>query len=159
MEQSSQSSSSQVKYDVFLSFRGEDTRHTFISHLYAALCRKSIATFIDDEEIKKGDELSPTLVRAIKRSKISIIILSKNYASSTWCLRELVEIIKCKKTKQQILIPVFHNIDPSHVRKQSGPYKDVFVEYEISNQSEVQEWKKALHEVADLVGWNSSVIR
>nr|GEW55560.1 hypothetical protein [Tanacetum cinerariifolium] len=37
----------------------------------------------------RGQELKTELVSAIKTSKASIIVLSKNYASSTWCLDEL----------------------------------------------------------------------
>ncbi|XP_044475742.1 disease resistance protein RPV1-like [Mangifera indica] len=58
-------SSSPVKYDVFLSFRGEDTRYGFTSHLNAALCRRKIETFID-YELKRGDEISPSLLKAIE---------------------------------------------------------------------------------------------
>jgi hypothetical protein len=39
----------QYKYDVFLSFRGEDTRNGFTSHLNGILRHKGITTFIDDE--------------------------------------------------------------------------------------------------------------
>ncbi|CAL9021832.1 unnamed protein product [Prunus brigantina] len=85
----------QEKYDVFLSFRGEDTRYTFTSHLYAALCSKEIKTYIDDI-LERGEQIAPALFEAIKTSKLSVIIFSKNYASSTWCLDELVHILRCK---------------------------------------------------------------
>ncbi|KAK9200671.1 hypothetical protein WN944_015869 [Citrus x changshan-huyou] len=63
MASSSSTSSldAQNNYEVFLSFRGEDTRNGFTSHLAAALHRKQIQFFIDDEELKKGDEISPAL--------------------------------------------------------------------------------------------------
>ncbi|KAK2643361.1 hypothetical protein Ddye_025124 [Dipteronia dyeriana] len=48
---SSISGSNPPKYDVLLSFRGEDTHNTFTSHLYAALSRSKIETFIDDSEV------------------------------------------------------------------------------------------------------------
>lgn len=67
----------QYKYDVFLRFRGEDTRDNFNSHLDAALCRKKIETFIDEEELKIGDETSPAL-KAINASKIAVIIFSEH---------------------------------------------------------------------------------
>ncbi|XP_040363857.1 TMV resistance protein N isoform X2 [Rosa chinensis] len=44
----------QWKYDVFLSFRGEDTRKAFTDHLYAALEHQGIITFRDDPELQKG---------------------------------------------------------------------------------------------------------
>ncbi|BFG41731.1 hypothetical protein CerSpe_280050 [Prunus speciosa] len=92
----------QEKYDVFLSFRGEDTRYTFTSHLYAALCAKKIKTYIDDI-LERGEEIAPSLLEAIEKSKLSVIIFSKNYASSTWCLDELVHILRCKERARREL--------------------------------------------------------
>ncbi|KAK0598954.1 hypothetical protein LWI29_001025 [Acer saccharum] len=146
------------KYDVFLSFRGEDIRKSFISHLYDALCRKQIETFIDYRLIR-GDEISPALTRAIEESKISVVIFSEDYASSKWCLRELVEILKCKKTKNQIVIPVFYDVDPSVVRKQTGSFKDSFVMHEKELHEEVITWRQALAEASDISGWHSSYWR
>ncbi|XP_021807856.1 toll/interleukin-1 receptor-like protein, partial [Prunus avium] len=60
----------QEKYDVFISFRGEDTRLTFTSHLYEALCRQKIETYID-YRLVRGDEIAPALLEAIERSTIS----------------------------------------------------------------------------------------
>ncbi|KAI3683270.1 hypothetical protein L1987_83773 [Smallanthus sonchifolius] len=78
-------------YDVFLSFRGADTRNRFTDHLYNALLDAGFNTFLDDEEIETGEPLKPELESAIKSSRASIIVMSKNYASSTWCLEELRE--------------------------------------------------------------------
>ena len=99
------------RYDVFLSFRGEDTRHGFTSHLYEALRRKKIETFIDNRLVR-GDEISPALSNAIEEASISVVIFSKDYASSKWCLRELERILECKDANGQIVIPVFYHVDP-----------------------------------------------
>ncbi|MED6216003.1 hypothetical protein PIB30_003650 [Stylosanthes scabra] len=61
-------------YDVFISFRGQDTRYSFTGYLYEALCNKGIHTFIDDEELPKGDEITPSLLSTIQESRISILI-------------------------------------------------------------------------------------
>ena len=71
-------------YDVFLSFRGEDTRNGFTNHLFFALKQKGIFTFRDDEKLERGEPISPMLLKAIEDSLFAIVILSKNYASSTW---------------------------------------------------------------------------
>ena len=97
------------RYDVFLSFRGEDTRDNFTSHLFAALRQKRIKIFID-EEANRGDEISLALLNAIEGSKISVVIFSKNYASSTWCLDELVKILECKNFSGQMVVPVFYHV-------------------------------------------------
>ncbi|XP_037496401.1 disease resistance protein RPV1 [Jatropha curcas] len=151
----------QERYDVFLSFRGEDTRDSFTSHLYAALCDKKIQTFIDNNLVR-GKEISSSLLKAIEESKISVPILSENYASSKWCLEELAEIIKCMKKNGQIVIPVFYRIRPSDVRNQTGSFHDAFARYEKSlmvNKDKVQRWRAALKEVAGLSGWDSMAIR
>ena len=79
-------------FDVFLSFRGEDTRLSFISHLYSALCQWGIKTFIDNN-LERGEEISIGLLKIIESSRVSIIVFSQNYASSTWCLDELAKIV------------------------------------------------------------------
>ncbi|KAG4991510.1 hypothetical protein JHK87_024967 [Glycine soja] len=83
------SSSSSFTYDVFLSFRGEDTRYGFTGNLYKVLHDSGIHTFIDDEELQKGDEITTALEKAIEESIIFIVVLSQNYASSSFCLNEL----------------------------------------------------------------------
>ncbi|KAH9727001.1 ADP-ribosyl cyclase/cyclic ADP-ribose hydrolase [Citrus sinensis] len=153
------SSSSQRKNEVFLSFRGEDTRKGFTSHLAAALDQKQIQFFIDDEELKKGHEISPALANAIETSDISIIIFSKDYASSKWCLSELVKILDCKKMNGQIVIPVFYHVDPSDVRKQSGSFGEAFVEYEKNFPHKVQKWRDALTEASSLSGYDATESR
>ncbi|QHO48502.1 hypothetical protein S83_000544 [Arachis hypogaea] len=71
----------------------------FISHLHSALCRNRIETFID-YRIKKGGAIWNELVEAIRDSKLFLVIFSENYASSKWCLRELVQIMECKKKNE-----------------------------------------------------------
>ncbi|KAM0036704.1 putative TIR domain-containing protein [Helianthus debilis subsp. tardiflorus] len=118
---SSSSIQKSFKYDVFLSFRGEDTRKNFVDYLYHALKQKGIYTYKDDEEIKKGNKISDELIRSIEDSKFYIIVFSKNYASSSWCLDELVKIMQCQKTTNgQTAYPVFYDVEPTEVRKQSG---------------------------------------
>ncbi|XP_031250546.1 TMV resistance protein N-like [Pistacia vera] len=155
------SSPSHVKYDVFLSFRGEDTRDGFTSHLNAALCRRNILTFIDDK-LERGDEISQSLLNTIESSKISIIIFSKDYASSRWCLEELVKIVDCKEKYGQIVIPVFYHVDPSDVRKQMGTFGDAFVKHEVrfrKGQKMLKRWRNGLTEASNISGFDSKVIR
>lgn len=82
-------------YDVFLSFRGDDTRKSFATHLCSAIKQAGIDIYMDEERIERGKNISSSLLQAIESSKISIIILSKNYAGSSWCLQELEKIMEC----------------------------------------------------------------
>ena len=151
------SRSSSLSYDVFLSFRGEDTRHGFTGHLYSALHSKGIHTFIDDEGLQRGEEITPALVKAIQESKIAIIVLSINYASSSFCLHELATILECLMGKGRLVLPVFYKVDPSHVRHQNGSYEEALAKHEERFKAEkekLQKWKMALHQVANLSGYH-----
>ncbi|OMO92483.1 hypothetical protein CCACVL1_06834 [Corchorus capsularis] len=151
------SSSPKLKYEVFLSFRGEDTRRNFTDHLYAALVRAGVHTFREDDQLQRGKDISLELLKAIQESKISLVIFSKGYASSRWCLNELVKIIACKNTLGQIVVPIFYDVDPSDVRKQSNSYGKAFAEYEerfAADMEMIKEWRAALTEAADLSGWD-----
>ena len=141
-------------YDVFLSFRGEDTRCNFTSHLYKALCDKGFNTFIDDDNLQKGEEISTELLKAIELSMISIVVFSENFASSTWCLNELVKILECKNFGQ-IVLPVFYKVNPSEVRKQEGKFGIALTKHEEKhNKDKVQSWRAALTKATDLVGFS-----
>jgi len=150
-------------YDVFLSFRGSDTRHGFVGNLYKALNDKGIHTFIDDEKLQGGEEITPTLMKAIEESQIAITVLSHNYASSSFCLDELVHIIDCKR-KGLLVLPVFYNLDPSDVRHQKGSYGEALARHEErfkakkerlnQNMERLEKWKMALHQVANLSGYH-----
>ncbi|KAJ8759504.1 hypothetical protein K2173_007120 [Erythroxylum novogranatense] len=149
----------QEKRDVFLSFRGEDTREGFTSHLSAALEKAKIQTFIDDVGLQRGDDLSPTLLKAIEESKVSVIVFSANYANSGWCLDELLRILECKKNNRQIVIPVFYKIEPSDVRYQKNSYEEAFKKLKKHNDdAQIKKWGDALKEAANLSGWSTKKI-
>ena len=143
------------EYDVFLNFRGDDTRNGFISHLHQALRNAGFHTFFDDD-LQRGEDVSAELLKTIESSVISIVVLSENYASSTWCLNDLVSILKCKKNSQ-IVLPIFYKVDPSEVRKQEKEFGVNMTKHEETfkdNIVRVQNWREALKEVGNLSGYH-----
>nr|XP_043608915.1 disease resistance protein RPV1-like [Erigeron canadensis] len=153
------------RYDVFLSFRGTDTRNNFTDHLYNTLVNDDISTFLDDEEIETGKALKPELENAIKSARASIVVLSENYATSRWCLDELVLILEQRWVSDQIVIPIFYHVDPTDVRKQLNSFGDAIAEHRRTKMEaepnaekrvkwgeKIDQWIKALTEVAGLKG-------
>ncbi|PNX92231.1 disease resistance protein [Trifolium pratense] len=126
------------KYDVFVSFRGEDIRRGFLGHLVEIFSQTHIHAFFDDK-LKRGDDIAHSLFQEIEGSFISLIIFSENYASSRWCLEELAKIIECKEKYGQIVIPVFYGVDPEDVRHQKKSYENAFAELEKRNDAELLE--------------------
>jgi len=84
---------------------------------------------------------------------ISVIVFSKSYASSKWCLDELVKIHKCKKIGQFVL-PVFYKVDPSVVRNQKEKFGIALIEHEKKFKEKVKKWRTALTEAANLSGFH-----
>ena len=153
----SSSSTPQWKYEVFLSFRGMDTRRGFADHLYTALQRNGIWTFRDDEKLERGKLISPELLKAIEGSRFAIVIFSKNYASSTWCLDELVHIVRCKKETGLTILPIFYNVNPCDVRKQMETFGHAFNQHEKHFKKDIKKvgmWRVALREVSNISGWH-----
>ncbi|XP_048133490.1 disease resistance protein Roq1-like [Rhodamnia argentea] len=152
-------SSSNLKrnYHVFLSFRGTDVRNCFVGHLYAGLDHTGIHTFVDSEELRKGEQISPALMKAIEGSRAAIIVFSENYASSPWCLEELARIMECQEQRDLKVFPVFYKVEPREVRTPRGSYREAMAEYELKfgkGSDIVKRWKKALSNAGSLSGWN-----
>ncbi|CAN1195488.1 Disease resistance protein L6 [Linum perenne] len=145
-----------VEYEVFLSFRGPDTRSQITEILYRFLVHSKIHTFKDDDEMRKGEGIWPMLVKAINQSKVYVPILSENYAHSKWCLNELAEIVECwTRDNRHVILPIFYMVDPRDVRHQSGPYQEAFEQHEKRfDPSIIQTWKNALKKIGDLKGWH-----
>ena len=152
-------------YEVFLSFRGEDTRRRFIGHLYEALHGRGIHTFLDNEELDRGEDITRSLVKAIEESRIAIPVFSANYATSSFCLDELVKIIECHEAKGQIVLPVFYEVDPSHVRHQIGSFGEALAKHKErvlrddkdklkDNMERLEKWKMALNQAANFSGFH-----
>ncbi|KAL8192207.1 hypothetical protein R6Q57_027874 [Mikania cordata] len=144
-------------YDVFLSFRGEDTRTGFTSHLYEALIQKGIRTYKDDKSLHTGEFIAPELLEAIKTSRFAIVIISSNFATSKWCLEEIKKAVDCMEQGKLIVIPVFYHVSPSDVRHQSSCFEQGFAIHvadpEIT-QLKVATWRSAFAKVGAIKGFH-----
>ncbi|XP_042490423.1 TMV resistance protein N-like [Macadamia integrifolia] len=136
-----------------LNNRGEDTRNNFTSFLNLVLKDRGINVFIDSETLWAGEAIGPSCLRAIERSKISIPIFSGSYAHSKWCLLELAHILQCHISNGQIVLPIFFDLDPSHVRNQTGSFEEAFREHEKNFEPFIVEsWREALRVIGNLKG-------
>lgn len=151
---SSKSDPSRRQYDVFISFRGGDTRFNIVGYLQDFLKRKGIDTFVD-EELRRGENIS-LLLEIIGQSKISIVIFSENYADSRWCLEEIEKIMECRKTMGQVVLPVFYKVRTWDVQCQTGKFGAPFVKAEKifpEYLHRIQGWKKALSDASEISGY------
>jgi len=144
---------------VFLSFRGKDTGKGFTDYLYTSLVDAGVRVFREDNELRVGTQIGSELLCTIMQSKISIPIISKNYASSKWCLCELAQMLKCKRSKGQIVLPIFYKVEASQLRHLTGRWREAINAHnENSDEMVVKEWEGALKEVGSMLGWESDKI-
>ncbi|XP_056158525.1 TMV resistance protein N-like isoform X2 [Syzygium oleosum] len=144
-------------YHVFLSFRGKDVRNNFLDHLQRALDQKGIYTYVDSKELRKGEQITPALMKAIEESQIAIIIFSEDYASSWWCLEEVARIMECKKERDLMVFPLFYKVEPREVRTPRERYGEAMIKHESKfgkDLKEVKRWEKALFDAGNLSGWH-----
>ncbi|XP_039164218.1 disease resistance protein RPV1-like isoform X1 [Eucalyptus grandis] len=148
-----------AKFDVFLSFRGPDTRANFTDSLYHALLDKGIHVFIDKKGIDIGEEIGLEILQAINDSKICIPIFSKSYASSSWCLRELKHMMERRKTNELEVLPIFYDVTPADVKLETDVYRYQLTQHKPKHETEiVRLWRKALKEAAKIKGWDTKDI-
>lgn len=141
----SSSFTSPQKFDVFLSFRGKDTRRTLISFLYKELIRMGPRTFKDDMELEIGRRFSQDISLAIEDSKVAIVVVSVDYPVSGWCLDELVKIMDVERKGSLIVIPIFYDVEPSHLKRQIRKVAKQFKKHEEREDHEtVVSWSQAL---------------
>ncbi|XP_041001631.1 disease resistance protein RPV1-like [Juglans microcarpa x Juglans regia] len=153
----SSSSTPRWKYEVFLNFYGKDTRTSFADYLYVDLKWKGILVFRDDEALQRGKYISQVLLKAIQDSQYVIVIFSKNYALSKWCLMELAEIVEWEEKKKLTILPIFYHVDPSDVRNQSGSFAEAFIAHEKDSKIDKKDmhmWRNALRIASSIAGWH-----
>ncbi|KAM0017872.1 putative protein kinase RLK-Pelle-CrRLK1L-1 family [Helianthus debilis subsp. tardiflorus] len=148
----SSSTSTPINYthDVYLSFRGQNTRSSFANHLYEALHQAGFSTFMDADEIYKGTNLVLELERSIRNTRASIIVFTKNYACSRWCLDELCLMLRLRREGNHFVLPVFYSVDPSDIRNQRGIFARP--EGSIWRKDDANRWQAALIELSNIAG-------
>jgi hypothetical protein len=125
------------RYDVYLSFCVEDSL-SFVLGIHTTLTSQhGLVVFLDTQRFGSDDQPllrpSESTLNVIGDCKITIIVLSKNYTNSSWCLQELEKITECCRTSDGlIVVPVFYDgvySDSPNRRLQVDIYGEAFPEF------------------------------
>ncbi|KAH7404511.1 hypothetical protein KP509_15G029400 [Ceratopteris richardii] len=138
-------------YEVFICHRGPDTKRNVVSVLSGMLCSEGISCFVD-YEMQEGTDIKPGIYKAIDSSLVYIIVLSPTFASSKWCLDEVVHIMNiqrsgCTSKAPRRVFPVLYDVRLSVVRQQ---VTDLAVKR--STPEEREQWDKALEDLSHIQG-------
>jgi len=159
MEFESSSPKLPLMFDVLINFHGEDIRKKFVSHLDSSLSIVGITTFLHHENAVKPMHIQQPILHLCR---VAIVIFTKTYSESAWCLHQLEQIIKWHQTYCRHVLPVYYEIQPSDVRLQKGDFGEAFkatAQQTFSGQQlehAVSRWSHALTKAASFFGWDDS---
>ncbi|CAJ1949635.1 unnamed protein product [Sphenostylis stenocarpa] len=145
--------------DVLINFTGEDICRKFVSHLDSALSAAGFTTFLHQDNLVNSMQLQH-LTQPKELCRIAIVVFTKTYAESAWCLHELQQIIKWHETYCRHVLPVYYEIQPSDVRLQKGDFGKALkatAQQTFSGQQvedALSRWSRALTKAANLFGWD-----
>ncbi|KAH7431043.1 hypothetical protein KP509_08G026900 [Ceratopteris richardii] len=117
-------------YDVFICHWHVDTQLNVVSVLRGILRSKGITCFIVGYGKESETEPLSDVLNVIKSSKVHVIFLSTNFASSKRCLEEVLAIMKTQDSSEASdaspkpkVLPVFYDVEPSTFRHQQKDYE------------------------------------
>ncbi|CAN1746453.1 Disease resistance-like protein DSC1 [Linum perenne] len=145
------------EFDVFVCFRGKDTRGVFTSHLAGHLREQGIRVFTDDK-LERTEDIGE-LLSILARSAISVVIFSENFAESTWCLDEVATIAERMEHFGHRVLPVFYRVNPDDVSDDSGTYASTIDNIHKPNLEQKKRWMDALKAVTKRAGRTSNEIK
>jgi len=123
MEFASSTSKLPEMYDVLINFTGEDIRIKFVSHLDSALTSVGLTTLLHHDNVVKSMHIQQPI---LNRCRVTIVVFTKTYSESVWCLHQLQQIIEWHQTYCRHVLPVYYEIQPSDVRLQKGDFGKAF---------------------------------
>ncbi|XP_047313038.1 TIR-only protein-like [Impatiens glandulifera] len=129
--------------DIFLNHRGVDTKKGVVGLLYNHFSLLGLRPFLDNKNMKPGDNLFEKIEFAIRKCKLGIAVFSPTYCHSYFCLHELSMIMECNKR----VLPIFCDIKPSELRV----HEDNVVNWRCSSK-DLRRFRCAIEQAKNTVG-------
>jgi hypothetical protein len=98
-------------YDAFISHAVED-KIPIANELCQKLEKAGLKIWYSGRELNAGDSIATTIHDGLNQSRFGIVILSKNYISKNWPLREFYHLLARENEGKKVILPVLYNINP-----------------------------------------------
>jgi len=144
---------------VLINFSGEDIQRKFVSHLESVLTDLGFTVFLHHENAVNPMHIQQPILNLCR---VAIVVFTKTYSESAWCLHQLQQIIQWHQTYCRHVLPVYYETQPSDVRLQKGDFGKAFKEtaQQTFSGEELEDgmsrWSHALTNAANLFGWDES---
>lgn len=124
--------------DIFISYSSKDK--DFVRRLAGEIEAQGYSIWLDEKKLIAGDSLPRAIGKAIHKSKVSIIVLSRNSISSNWVQYEISQATSRMVKGQMRLIPVL--IEDIELPPEIGDL--VYVDFRESSKSGLRKVLNAL---------------
>eukprot|EP00250_Pteridium_aquilinum_P022403 c25372_g3_i1 orf=1239-5492(-) len=133
-----------TNYHVFISHRGPDSKKTLVDNLHELFLLTGFTCFVDYGALVEGEKSWPSIVSAIHHSEVHVIVISRLFVESDWCLEEVHQIMHVRLSGK--VVPVFYGVDPSYLRSSA-------TEIERRTHTSAGIWAEALRSLSKLSGF------
>ena len=111
------------KWDVFVSYAGED-RDSAARPLAETLRARGLRVWFDKFELTLGDRLRRKIDEGLANSRFGIVLLSPSFFTKHWPQQELDGLAQREVNGQKVILPVWYNVDRGDVAAYSPTLAD-----------------------------------
>jgi len=104
------------QWDVFISHASED-KLSVASPLSKKLIQKGLRVWLDEHQLTVGDSLRRKIDEGLAKSQFGVVILSERFFSKEWPQKELDALVSREDGKEKVILPIWHEVDQSIVRR------------------------------------------
>ena len=113
------------EWDVFVSYASED-REAVARPLALLLRELGLSVWYDEMELRVGDHLKRRIDEGLAKCRYGVVILSRSFFSKHYPQLELDGLAQREQDGEDLILPVWRDIDAQDVRKFSLPLADRF---------------------------------
>lgn len=103
------------EWDVFISHASEDKKDV-ARPIAEKLQEHGLTVWYDEFTLRVGDSLSDSINLGLAKSIYGVVILSPNFINKKWPRNELNGLVAREELTNQIILPVWHNINEKEVK-------------------------------------------
>lgn len=117
------------EHDVFISYSHTNNHSGWVTKfrqlLFGLLKERTsndVTMFRDTDNLQGNDELTPTLLQAIRNAAVLVVVVSQNYLTRPWCLKECTEFINDNhdNLQRRIFVVRYDDVNVDAYQKVTG---------------------------------------
>ncbi|XP_053388056.1 toll-like receptor 4 [Mercenaria mercenaria] len=141
-------------YDAFISYANEDLRF-ILDLIIPKLEENEMKLCLHERDFLPGNNIADNILEAIRNSRKTVVILSKEFLKSKWCLYEFnmarMESVYSQEGNNCLLVVMFENVPSGNMSTEMLDWiqSNTYIEYTTEEEGEVIFWenlKEALSE-------------